>query len=234
MIIDLSLSIVAMGAIYYKDSRSTGVNFITWLKEQGLNPSMQQGRLTKVEDIVNLLWDLDLSKYGSEHVVDFDFKADWGQPNETFFGGNISFHPNSNQFTVRMNILPPERVKNEGDYDNLAEKVAQFAETLHRKIQAKVTVVDRNKTRVGSNAYNVKGLPLWIGWYSFYDLDLRSKYNVLDNTSDPFESDIINKKEVLIIRSTRKWSEYHRYGWGNETRNHLKSLGGRLLNNKID
>lgn len=218
MIIDLSLSKVATGAIYHNDSRSAAFDFINWLRKQGLSPYMQQGKLTKTEDIVDLMWHLDFSKYGTEHIVDFDFKTDWGQPEETFFGGNMSFHSNSNQFTVRMNILPPMWVKNRSDYDNLAEKIAQFAGALHHRIQPKITVVDRNKTKVGFNAYNIKSLPFYIGWYSFYDPIFRSKYNIPDNTPDPIELNVIDKEEVFILRSTKKWSEYHRYGWGNETR----------------
>jgi len=232
VIIDLSLTIVAMGALRSKDSRSTAIDFINWLKEQNLNPSAQQGHLTKTEDIVGLLWNLDFSKYGSEHEVDFKFNANWNQPEKTYLGGGLYFHTNSDQYSVRINILPPMRVQSRSDYDGLAKKITSFAEEVHKKIKAKVTVVDKNSTALGSKAYNLHTLPLWIGWYSVYDPEMWSKHKITDKILTLNDLKIIDEEKIVIMHSTKGWSEYHRYGWNDETKNYLKSFGGRLLHNK--
>lgn len=243
MIIELSFSIVALGAPLNDTNRNTSIKLLKWVKSQGFDPFHYLGKdiknkLYDPEQIVDreIKWnEEDFKKHGKNllgtnrsHLhVSPHFDTSWEQVR--YFGVTINLFEDIRQYNVRFNIFLNMLVKKRTDYDELLRKFSSLALGLHKKIKPEVTFIERDKTRHGFSFYNLKTLPMWTGWYSIYGGSISKKYN-LNEIKSPLSTIKIGKdKDNTIIETTKPWSEYYRYGWSTEEKGFLKSIGGKLL-----
>lgn len=227
MIIDLAFSIVSLGSVKSGSNEEMASHLVKFFKEQKLNPKYQDK--TDIETIVKECMIPHNGAWGLDYWFTCPLYLNWNTaPKDLFAEAQIYFFTDSRQYGVRLNFIPPDWVSKRTDYDSFAQEFGELAIEIHKKCEDVVTIVDRNSTRLGSGPYNLETLPMWIGWYSVYNQKIADKYKLKDLANTQYV-DIHKDDSGYIIRSTKPWSEYKRYGWDDASKSFLTSSGGRLL-----